>query len=191
MAAATFQIALLSDDATLANLYASEYATKLRKLQEADPEAKVKTDSGCDVYCKERVVVPAFSTACIRFGICCKNINKVNQGYWLMPRSSFGKKTPLIMANSMGLIDHDYRGELMAYVRNVSEKEFIIEQYSSWFQLVLPEATPSAYQVVKSLDATARQDRGFGTTYDAAKPVAEAAAAFKEQLESIVERSCR
>lgn len=185
---ATFQIALLSADATLCNLYATEYSTKLKKLQEADPEAKVKTDAGCDVYCKEEVRVPAFGTACIRFGIACKNIYKEKQGYWLMPRSSFGKKTPLVMANSMGLIDHDYRGELMAYVRNVSAEPFVIEKYSSWFQLVLPEAMPSAYQLVESLDSTARQDRGFGTTYSS---VAPQPTAFQKEMESVIESSCR
>lgn len=130
-----------------------------------------KEDSGCDLFAREAVKVPPGKTARVRFGVACRVRHgtaaqsfPVRAGYWLLPRSSFGKKTPLVMANSVGLIDAGYRGELMAYVRNVSNRSFRINQYESWFQLALPSLLPADCRLVEQLDSTARGAGGFGST---------------------------
>lgn len=153
-----FELLMLSEDFTLRGHYASEAQRK---------GGKDKTDSGCDLYAREDVLVEPHGTACVRFGVACRKVRGAAPcigGYWCLPRSSLGKKTPLLMANSVGLIDQDYRGELMAYVRNVSNMPFKINKYESWFQLALPSLHPARYKIVESLDQTPRGARGFGST---------------------------
>ena len=78
--------------------------------------------------------------------------------YYLYPRSSISK-TPLIMANSVGIIDKDYRGNIMAKVRNIPlknkdyEKESYFESYhiekgTRLFQICSPDLSPLKVVVV-------------------------------------------
>ena len=53
-----------------------------------------------------------------------------------MPRSSISK-TPLRLANSIGLIDGGYRGEIMACCDNIKDYEYTIEKGQRLFQLLL------------------------------------------------------
>lgn len=162
-----FRVKVLNGDERLRELYATEESVKIKKLQETQPEAKEKTDSGCDLYCAEDVVVAPFGTALVRFGVACAASD--DTAYWLFPRSSFGKKTTLLLANSIGLIDKDYRGELMAYVRNISHEEFKLYRYDAWFQLARADLKPVRYEVVDALDETGRGARGFGSTYQSTR----------------------
>ncbi|AEQ23059.1 dUTP diphosphatase [Acidaminococcus intestini] len=57
-----------------------------------------------DFYNGETHLVPLGFSLAMPEGVCA----------FLLPRSSMGIKTDLIMANSMGLIDSDYRGEVKA-----------------------------------------------------------------------------
>ena len=91
-------------------------------------------DSGIDIHCcDDRIEIPPMGKVTINLGIKCqlKNNDK-NTAFWLMPRSSISK-TPLIMCNSMGLIDSGYRGELKAPIYNTSSETFVIEKYTRLF----------------------------------------------------------
>ena len=46
-------------------------------------------------------------------------------GYYMYPRSSTGSKTPLRLANSVGIIDSGYRGPLMAVLDNVKNEPYL------------------------------------------------------------------
>ncbi len=88
--------------------------------------------------------------------------------YTLLPRSSIGK-TPLQLANSVGLIDRGYTGTLKVAVRNISDAAFAIGRGTSLFQLVTPSLTPANVEVVGPdhdafTDDTLRGEGGFGST---------------------------
>lgn len=90
--------------------------------------------------------------------------------YWLCPRSSI-IKTGLMMANSQGVIDRSYRGELKAPVWVVSPLSY--SSYFStntfkgnrFFQIVAPDmGFIREVRVVDSLNETLRGSGGFGST---------------------------
>jgi dUTP pyrophosphatase len=84
------------------------------------------------------------------------------RAYWLLPRSSISK-TPLRLANSVGLIDAGYRGPIMAACDgnyNVAENERL-------FQLASPDLLPwDEVRIVSEIPGgpTVRGEGGFGST---------------------------
>ena len=64
-------------------------------------------DAGLDLYVLEDITIEPGETKAIKLGISCEPLD--GRAYFLMPRSSISK-TPLRMANSIGLIDGGYRG---------------------------------------------------------------------------------
>jgi len=127
-------------------------------------------DSGLDVLCPNEIVVPPKAISYkIHLGIKCQPSYKdfIPRGYFVLPRSSMGSKTPLRQANSIGLIDYGYRGELILVVDNLSDKEYKIEKNTRLCQIVSYDTSPINVNTVKSteeFDDSKRGDGGFGST---------------------------
>jgi len=121
------------------------------------------TDSGYDLYCSKDVSVPPKSTATLDFEIQCSPLFPKVSGYYLYPRSSISK-TPLMMANSVGIIDYGYRGNIMAKVYNTSSSVYEVKRGDRLFQLCMPSLEPFNVAFVAELDATERGEGGFGST---------------------------
>lgn len=88
------------------------------------------------------------------------------RAYWMMPRSSISK-TPLRLANSLGLIDAGYRGTLIAAVDNRAAEPFTININDRLFQVVNSDLLPwDAIEVVDTIPGgeTLRGEGGFGST---------------------------
>ena len=123
--------------------------------------------SGIDIVCPNDLVIPAKSIGFkIKLGIAChkdQSREVIPHGYYLYPRSSISK-TPLRLANSIGIIDYDYTGELMAKVDNLKDEEFKITKGDQLFQLCLPSLQSPTYQVVDELEETMRGSGGFGSS---------------------------
>lgn len=81
-----------------------------------------------------------------------------------IPRSGLALHNGITVANSPGLIDEDYRGEVGIILRNDSHDSFRVKEYSKIAQLLLVEAPNATFEVVEELDATARGVGGFGHT---------------------------
>ena len=88
-------------------------------------------------------------------------------GYYVYPRSSISK-TPLMLANHVGIIDSGYRGNLMAALRKLpSEKSFyLVEKHTRLFQICHPSLCPVFVVLVpeSELNSSERGDGGFGST---------------------------
>ena len=95
-------------------------------------------------------------------------------GYYLYPRSSI-VKTPFRMANSVGIIDAGYRGEVMAVIDNIdsanNDLKTCLERYappmSRLFQICAPTLQPFMVRIVEhedELGITERGCGGFGST---------------------------
>lgn len=79
-------------------------------------------------------------------------------------RSSSGTKKGLMLQNTIGVLDSDYRGECLLFVTNTLSKPIEIENGERIAQaLVLPYPTPK-YVVVNELDQTERGEGGFGSS---------------------------
>lgn len=118
-------------------------------------------NSGFDLYVHEDVTFLPNQLTMVDFGIAMKTDN--GSGFWLLPRSSMGK-TPLRLANSVGLIDPGYRGNLIGAIYNHSNDKIIIPAGTRLLQVALPSLMPFDVRWVRSLDETSRGAGGFGST---------------------------
>lgn len=88
---------------------------------------------------------------------------KTDSHFWLMPRSSI-YKTGLIMANSTGVIDRSYRGELKAPVWSMTANSNVLSG-DRLFQIVAPDmGWIRNVKIVSSMPSTERGLGGFGST---------------------------
>lgn len=90
---------------------------------------------------------------------------EIPQGYELQirPRSSIRKKS-LILVNSPGTIDADYRGELIVTFKEIDDRGEIYAVGERIAQAVLVPIPKVVYQEVEELTDTKRGDGGFGST---------------------------
>ena len=120
-----------------------------------------KGDAGLDLYVLEDDIFKSGETKKIKLGISCENQD--GKGYFLFPRSSISK-TPLRMANSIGLIDGGYRGEIMAVCDNIKDSDFSIKKGDRLFQLVSSDLSVIEFEIVDELSDSTRGGGGFGST---------------------------
>jgi dUTP pyrophosphatase len=127
-----------------------------------DTKKNYEDDSGFDIAVPYDMTVPGNKVSHrIPLGIAC--VPDVKQGYYLYPRSSI-TKTPIRLANSVGIIDCSYTGEIIAVVDNKSPLDHPIKAGERLFQLCAPDLTPLQIQFVEQLPETKRGGNGFGST---------------------------
>ena len=143
-----------------------------------DTENWEMSDSGFDLHFPKDVIVDPNKTAKISLDVKCaiydeKSYNKIennngalvkSQPYFVYPRSSIGK-TSLRLANSVGIIDAQYRGNLIVQIDNIGNDSHIIKKGQRLFQICSRDLTPF-YKVVivDKLQDTSRGSNGLGST---------------------------
>lgn len=87
-------------------------------------------------------------------------------GYELQvrPRSGLALKHGIVLPNSPGTVDEDFRGELQVIVMNAGEAPFTVERGMRIAQAVVSPVVRAAWQEVDALPETARGTGGFGST---------------------------
>ena len=87
-------------------------------------------------------------------------------GYELQirPRSGLALRHGIVLPNSPGTIDEDYRGEIQVILLNTGDAPFVVERGARIAQAVLAPVTRARWHEVTSLDATTRDAGGFGST---------------------------
>lgn len=125
-------------------------------------------NSGFDIFVPSDTQVNTSSTAVmIPHDIKCEMINQKNHscGYYIYPRSSISK-TPLMLANHVGLIDSGYRGTLIGAFRSLTLHHYVVEKHSRLLQIAHPSLCPIFVELVdeSELSDTSRGDGGFGST---------------------------
>lgn len=134
-----------------------------------DPRAKVPTygtdhAAGADLYALTHgpVEIAPGGTALIRTGVAVA----IPQGYMglIFARSGLATKQGLAPANKVGVIDADYRGELIVFLHNHSGQPRTIEDGERIAQMVITPCFTAMFQVVDELDETSRGSGGFGST---------------------------
>lgn len=157
----TLKIKILDNNDALTKMYVDKIINFNNKKNNS-----VHQDSGFDLFSKEDQTFAGRSVMNkVGLGVACAvERNDYPSGYYLYPRSSISK-TGLRLANSVGIIDSGYRGELMAVVDNVFERTWTVKQGERLFQVCTPDLTPfSSVVIVDDLDDTERGAGGFGST---------------------------
>ena len=130
-----------------------------------------KGDSGLDVFIAKDTIIEPGETKLVDLGIQCQLQSqtwycpwkKNYHSYLMFPRSSISK-TPLRLANSIGLCDAGYTGELKAPLHNTGHIAFHLKKGDRYVQLVAPNLQETTFETVNQLRETSRGGGGFGST---------------------------
>lgn len=131
------------------------------------PARATEWSAGLDLHAAEDIVLPVGGRRLVPTGVKA-SIPEGHVGL-LASRSGWGLKYGITLANSLGVIDADFRGEIGAVLINHGDKSIAVSRGDRIAQLlVLPVALPQV-RVVEDLDDTARGAGGFGSTGTAAQ----------------------
>ncbi|MFA5843549.1 MAG: dUTP diphosphatase [Coriobacteriia bacterium] len=120
-------------------------------------------DAGLDLHSAEDVTIAPFERVLVPTGIALA----IPEGYagFVQPRSGLAVKHGLSLVNTPGLIDSHYRGEIKAIAVNLDpHTPIVIQRGDKVAQLVIQPVARVDVAEVLELDATARGERGFGST---------------------------
>jgi dUTP pyrophosphatase len=120
--------------------------------------------AGADLYaCLEGpVVIEPGKTAFIPTGISLEV--PVGCAGLIYARSGMACKRGLAPANKVGVVDSDYRGEIIVALHNHGTEAQSVESGERVAQFVITPVLTPAYVVAESLSDTARDRGGFGST---------------------------
>ena len=138
------------------------------KIKKIHTDAKIPTyaydtDAGFDFYTLEDVIIENLSTVVIRTGIAME----IPKGYSLeiYPRSGMSYKFHNYIANNVGLVDSDYRNEIMILFRNSSFNQRIqIPKHTRIAQGVIRKFEHADFEEVDDLNKSDRGENGLGST---------------------------
>lgn len=82
----------------------------------------------------------------------------------IRPRSGLALKHGIILPNSPGTIDEDYRGEIKVILLNTGITKFVIERGMRIAQAVITPVVRAVWKETDTLDNTERSCGGFGST---------------------------
>jgi len=126
------------------------------------PEYKSEEAAGADMYSIEEVTINPSELVMIKTGIA----TEIPKGYFgmLAPRASFCLKLHLDMPHSVGIIDSDYRGEILVPLRNLGKEKVVIAKGERIAQLIIIPYLKVKYVESKKLNTTVRGKGRFGST---------------------------
>ncbi|MGN0204747.1 MAG: dUTP diphosphatase [Coprococcus sp.] len=139
---------------------------RIKKLntQAVVPSYGTAFAAGADLYaCLEMpVTIEPGDTFLVHTGISME----IPEGFagLIYARSGLATKKGLAPANKVGVIDADYRGEIMVPLHNHSNREAVIENGERIAQMVITPFLMADFVETESLDETERGTGGFGST---------------------------
>ena len=135
------------------------------RLHEQPPHYATPGAAGLDLRAclKESIVVEPGQTVLVPTGMA---IHLADPGLaaMILPRSGLGHKHGIVLGNLVGLIDSDYKGELMVSVWNRGQATFTIQPLDRIAQLVIVPVLQATFNLVDDFAASDRGEGGFGST---------------------------
>ncbi len=141
----------------------------LVKIKKISQSAKIPTygtefSAGADIYAllENDIEIKPNETVMIKTGLQME----IPEGYagFIYPRSGISVKRGLAPANKVGVIDSDYRGEIMVALHNHSDVIQKVEKGERIAQLIIAPYIHVSFEEAETLDDTVRGDGGFGST---------------------------
>ena len=137
----------------------------IKKLNENSviPTYGTEFSAGADLYNSDtHVVIAPHTTTIIHTGIAIE----IPEGYCglIFARSGLATKRGLAPANKVGVIDADYRGEIMVALHNHSNLPAEVSAFERVAQLAIVPFLKAEFEVVDDLSDTVRGAGGFGST---------------------------
>ncbi len=118
--------------------------------------------AGADLFALEGVEIPAGETRFVHTGIAIE----LEQGTvgLVYARSGLSCKQDLAPANKVGVIDCDYRGEVMVALHNHGKETRTVSSGDRIAQLVVAPVFHAEFAEAEELSSTVRGEGGFGST---------------------------
>ncbi len=145
-----------------------QYITAAAKHNSQDKEFM---NAGFDLFVPDMIQTRSNAVNKIDMAIVCSaeiilsKTAKYNTGYYLYPRSSLSK-TPLRLANSVGIIDAGYRGNIIGMFDALTD--YVVNPGDRLLQICAPSLAPIYVEIVDEIDDlkmnTERGSGGFGST---------------------------
>jgi len=123
-------------------------------------KAKKNEDTGLDIPMQSSILIPSGVKS---FKVNLSYKGKQTHGYMLVPRSSLAK-TGIRLANSIGIVDKNYRGDVCVIIDNISDNEVLLQEGCCYFQIVSFCGKLPGYQIGEVSEETTRGIGGFGST---------------------------
>ncbi|MBQ7460229.1 MAG: dUTP diphosphatase [Oscillospiraceae bacterium] len=139
---------------------------KIKKLSEhaITPRRSSSSAAGADLYAllSEPLEIAPGDTAFIPTGISAE----IPEGYagFVFARSGLASKVGLAPANKVGVVDSDYRGEIIVALHNHSDSSATVRSGDRVAQLVVMPVVTADYIEADELSGTERGAGGFGST---------------------------
>ena len=138
-------------------------------LKKLDERATIPTygsefSAGADLYavCDEDVIIPSGKTVLIHTGLSMEI--PAGFGGFIFARSGLASKKGLAPANKVGVVDSDYRGEIMVALHNHSGDDKTVSHGERIAQLVIMPYLCAEFIECDELSDTVRGQGGFGST---------------------------
>ncbi|MAZ49692.1 MAG: dUTP diphosphatase [Halobacteriovoraceae bacterium] len=149
----------------------ANYQVKVLKLQHFDNDLELPTyetdlAAGADIRAclenRDQLIIKPGTRCLVPTGLSFQ----IPAGFEVQvrPRSGLSLKTQLLVVNSPGTVDADYRGEIKVILGNFGEADEVINHGDRIAQLVLAPIIQAQFVVVEELDETQRGAGGFGST---------------------------
>jgi len=119
-------------------------------------------DAGADLFSVEEVTIPAGQRRDVGTGLAL-GIPLGCAGF-VQPRSGLAFKHGIMVANSPGLIDAGYRGEVRVSLYNSGSEPFVVKVGERIAQLVIQRVEEPDFKVAEDLAETTRGEGGFGSS---------------------------
>ena len=128
------------------------------------PAYETEGSAGMDIraFVEEPVTIPAGGRCLIPTGL----FMEIEPGYevQLRARSGLAIRNGICLANGIGTIDSDYRGEVKVALINLGEEPFTVRDGDRIAQMVVCSYVRAEIEAADSLSSSARGTGGFGST---------------------------
>lgn len=126
------------------------------------PKYQTKGSAGMDLYAniKKPEIIKTGEIKLIATGISIS----IPEGYeaQIRARSGLSLNHGITLANGIGTIDSDYRGQIKIILINLGDTDYSIEPGERIAQMVIKKYIIAQWEIVNSLDETIRGEKGFG-----------------------------
>ena len=138
-------------------------------IKKLNDKARIPTygtefSAGADLYAllDAPITIKPNEVAMIKTGLSME-IPENNAGF-IYPRSGMSVKRGLAPANKVGVIDSDYRGEIMVALLNHSNIPQTVEDGERIAQIIIAPYIHADFVIAEELQETVRGEGGFGST---------------------------
>ncbi len=142
-----------------------KYNVKIKKLSEnaTIPTYASPYSAGADLYsAMDEVTIAPHTTTLIKTGLALEI--PVGFAGLIYARSGLASKRGLAPANKVGVIDCDYRGEVMVALHNHTNEPKTVAKGERIAQLVITPYVVADFEEADELSETVRGEGGFGST---------------------------